>query len=275
MRWRLRRERRATTGASTGPRPRGRGMARRRRQGPHRSSRFNGAAPARARNVAHSRIGTPWLPKLQRGRARAGAECARRTAGLIRRNRLQRGRARAGAEWFQVSTFKFQPSKLQRGRARAGAEWFEQALNLHNGRMASTGPRPRGRGMTTPQPRRVLPLPASTGPRPRGRGMRPAMSRGRHWTGCFNGAAPARARNEQTSFTNRSRSPGFNGAAPARARNGHGRGRREECQARLQRGRARAGAECCPVEAVQPRRMVASTGPRPRGRGMRLARAQS
>ena len=85
---------------------------------------------------------------------------------------------------------------------------------------------------------------ASTGPRPRGRGMEyfgsfaptlKMLQRGRARAGaecksdakigefvdsCFNGAAPARARNETDLICAlRFSDMGFNGAAPARARN--------------------------------------------------------
>ena len=62
-------------------------------------NRFNGAAPARARNEAAS-SGIIWPGVwLQRGRARAGAECSIFDRWRARScTRLQRGRARAGAE---------------------------------------------------------------------------------------------------------------------------------------------------------------------------------
>ena len=81
---------------------------------------------------------------------------------------------------------------------------------------ASTGPRPRGRGMELTGTRSRQSY-ASTGPRPRGRGMR----------------------------------AGFPRPAPVS----------------LQRGRARAGAEWTCAPSSRPSR-IASTGPRPRGRGM-------
>ena len=59
---------------------------------------FNGAAPARARNVIDV------------------------VAGIVVVSELQRGRARAGAEWGTLTTADSAPATLQRGRARAGAE---------------------------------------------------------------------------------------------------------------------------------------------------------
>ncbi len=136
--------------------------------------------------------------------------------------------------------------------------------------MASTGPRPRGRGMPigTGIPARPA---ASTGPRPRGRGMRCTCT-GVAVLGivCFNGAAPARARNDahviwpsdaallglqrgrarvgaecQGQRSADIRQSCFNGAAPARARNLDYQPQSAAPVAALQRGRARAGAECC------------------------------
>ena len=40
-----------------------------------RGGRFNGAAPARARNVGRGTTARRMITELQRGRARAGAEC--------------------------------------------------------------------------------------------------------------------------------------------------------------------------------------------------------
>ena len=84
---------------------------------------------------------------------------------------------------------------------------------------------------------------------------------------CFNGAAPARARNGFRCGENRSRPGRFNGAAPARARNVFAP------VARLRPTRSFNGA--APARARNGWRSIAtarscqaSTGPRPRGRGM-------
>src|SRR5437667_241391 len=71
--------------ASTGPRPRGRGVSLKRRAGVPGCKRFNGAAPARARSGWQYRKGTMTTQQLQRGRARAGAEweCRMRDAVAI------------------------------------------------------------------------------------------------------------------------------------------------------------------------------------------------
>ena len=84
--------------ASTGPRPRGRGMKLGHRVTCRLLERFNGAAPARARNAD--------FPLF-----RALSNC-----------KLQRGRARAGAEWEAIGRYLGKYISLQRGRARAGAE---------------------------------------------------------------------------------------------------------------------------------------------------------
>ena len=235
---------------------------------PTSSGSFNGAAPARARNVRE--LEPTKLPTnvLQRGRARAGAECDQPTfAGSVIKL-LQRGRARAGAECSLVSDSRHPAySGLQRGRARAGAEC---ARTL---RRASTRPRCFN-GAAPARARNALRLNsvghvfrASTGPRPRGRGMAnpasrraagdAALQRGRARAGAecgqahgrpprdrrFNGAAPARARNEGESLEVLGNMlMGFNGAAPARARNAAA-APLPASQAALQRGRARAGAE--------------------------------
>ena len=108
---------------------------------------FNGAAPARARNGLESLKHQIGLLKLQRGRARAGAECSGAALEYVDLGVLQRGRARAGAEWPGLDGIGLRVKRLQRGRARAGAECSFSAF------CAPAGPC------------------------------------------CFNGAAPARARN--------------------------------------------------------------------------------
>ena len=184
-------------GASTGPRPRGRGMSIWLPLRYARRSRFNGAAPARARNGCDRLLPHARQLQLQRGRARAGAEwdllpvrCCLNSLGFngaapararneeefelltkymavastgprprgrgmtIRsevisssQTLLQRGRARAGAECSPKRNPRQTPRRLQRGRARAGAECGANSpLASHPGG-ASTGPRPRGRGM--------------------------------------------------------------------------------------------------------------------------------
>ena len=148
------------------------------RQTPHLHAgtrSFNGAAPARARNERAQPAGDCGGDGLQRGRARAGAEwrpkgmgsaprCVRFNGAAPARARndvcphcgfvddrdvLQRGRARAGAEcWSRPIWLRTLVKWLQRGRARAGAEWPRLVVILQNGAVASTGPRPRGRGMS-------------------------------------------------------------------------------------------------------------------------------
>ena len=157
---------------------------------------FNGAAPARARKCGRLALGVPWCIWLQRGRARAGAEILRGEAVNIFFSMLQRGRARAGAEIGVMYCLHFgqhfgfngaAPARarkssrfalrddvsyplLQRGRARAGAEIGIAGMCSTVAALASTGPRPRGRG----------------------NGILPRLRR--HAQGGFNGAAPARAR---------------------------------------------------------------------------------
>ena len=136
---------------------------------------------------------------------------------------------------------------------------------------ASTGPRPRGRGMLLNmpivQPANCI---ASTGPRPRGRGMRRAERLSvQDCCEGFNGAAPARARNAcRSHFGATSNQLASTGPRP------RGRGMRANPSLELrlpimlQRGRARAGAECRHASIGEFDQPFASTGPRPRGRGM-------
>ena len=156
--------------ASTGPRPRGRGMNATRKTLSLAGSGFNGAAPARARNVRRVSNVRP-LSRSFNGAAPARA-----------RNADKRRRSPRPARCFNGAA----PARARNeGHGLAGVEVGH----------ASTGPRPRGRGMAGTGSRPRLSLTASTGPRPRGRGM---WRRGPGPWGlrcCFNGAAPARARN--------------------------------------------------------------------------------
>ena len=194
---------------------------------------------------------------------------------------------------------------LQRGRARAGAElWQVTALSRRAAHIASTGPRPRGRGISTVAGTWT----ACDVELQRGRARAGAefstrsASRGDAST-CFNGAAPARARNSRmhavaptsasslqrgraragAEFAHQSRGRSgasgqcFNGAAPARARNWRDLasvGEHARCE--LQRGRARAGAELRIMRYARDGAIAmldASTGPRPRGRGIAVVSA--
>ena len=65
----------------------------------------------------------------------------------------------------------------------------------------------------------------------------------RQYERCFNGAAPARARNMARGNHVRRCRTGFNGAAPARARRSFLVAFKPEFENKLQWGRARAGAE--------------------------------
>ena len=235
----------AATGASTGPRPRGRGMvaravmpttARRMLQRgraragaewtdldlqPQSASRFNGAAPARARNARTGSTELMVPSGLQRGRARAGAECRDCTGSVQPPPTLQRGRARAGAECHANTIAHAPANAASTGPRPRGRGMDRHGLAIHPCfRDASTGPRPRGRGMSLQRQAIVAcAWRASTGPRPRGRGMpaspgarpaRPAeLQRGRARAGAECGICVDASRTSAC----------FNGAAPARARN--------------------------------------------------------
>jgi len=157
---------------------------------------FNGAAPARARNAPPSNDGAVASTCFN-GAAPARARNVNLHAHVSVPLRASTGPRPRGRGMRLVCLREgVQPAQLQRGRARAGAECTVRII-IGDGN-----------------------LPASTGPRPRGRGMFPLFQ--------FDSAGPQ----------------GFNGAAPARARNEH-----KTCPATrfctmLQRGRARAGAEC-------------------------------
>ncbi len=205
---------------------------------------FNGAAPARGRNVSWLEIRIPSSIKLQRGRARAGAECFPSTP--LRPQRLAASTGpRPRGRGMKVD---HEPNGHCRYGFNGGAP--ARALNVRNAEWgvghseASTGPRPRGRGMGLARPQPQIIRQASTGPRPRGRGMRAGHYRHVVADG---------------------------GLQRGRARAG------AECNNRfaqldfylvLQRGRARAGAECHSRRLSQSGSLTASTGPRPRGRGM-------
>ena len=151
-------------------------------------------------------------------------------------------------------------------RAR-NAEAAAQALMQHWS--ASTGPRPRGRGMS-----------AGVGHR----WTRTLLQRGRARAGAecsrqagvmpvdcrFNGAAPARARNADSDGVTADRAERFNGAAPARARNVKLTALFACNQPRRFNGAAPARARNATPGALKSDSSIghASTGPRPRGRGM-------
>ena len=158
--------------ASTGPRPRGRGMRTGRFFFRRKTSGFNGAAPARARNEAGRiggarGVGEASTGPRPRGRGMAvililgagmlmgfnGAAPARARNDLFkfpaplqqtRFNGAAPARARNGVS---AVTLSISDGVLQRGRARAGAECRGNRPGCSAVKVASTGPRPRGRGM--------------------------------------------------------------------------------------------------------------------------------
>ena len=115
----------------------------------HDGLRFNGAAPARARNgrLPGISVAAAWL--LQRGRARAGAECRAGAcyleSGADRFNGAAPARARNGAD----SVHAFHDGVRFNGAAPARARNADTTLTtFFVPDSASTGPRPRGRGMS-------------------------------------------------------------------------------------------------------------------------------
>ena len=190
--------------ASTGPRPRGRGMLADAREDLRASRRFNGAAPARARNGFALCMSCRTC--CFNGAAPARARNGQQSISALTAPSLQRGRARAGAECWPHDREDSAQARRFNGAAPARARnvsAVHDALEPVN--VASTGPRPRGRGMChccpVSQLRQRLSFngaapararnatdagcghssqfDASTGPRPRGRGMmRSSRNRG-------------------------------------------------------------------------------------------------
>ena len=85
--------------------------------------RFNGAAPARARNAEILRRDSgAWSLASTGPRPRGRGMVMPADHSQTRAMSLQRGRARAGAEWSRPILANDAVKLLQRGRARAGAE---------------------------------------------------------------------------------------------------------------------------------------------------------
>ena len=142
------------------------------------------------------------------------------------------------------------PTRLQWGRDRAVAELTGNDGASITGTLASMGPRPRGRGILGNLGEGEDSVPASMGPRPRGRGIPPSARQRSLQIGSFNGAATARSRNSMIISPPGAPPGGFNGAATARSRNCDGPGDVRDL-------------------------LLASMGPRPRGRGIRRNTAGS
>ena len=132
---------------------------------------------------------------------------------------------------------------LQRGRARAGAEIDYYSVKVCFAWVASTGPRPRGRGnypILNSSPR--FPLLLQRG-RARAGAEIGSVLAGSGSTIGFNGAAPARARKCKIISVEYLEQKASTGPRP------RGRGNWKLCveaavvSGALQRGRARAGAE--------------------------------
>ena len=157
--------------------------------------------------------------------------------------KLQRGRARAGAEIWPVIVVHDEQHRASTGPRPRGRGNYALGRRAHVLLRASTGPRPRGRGnalcvidgcvgnscfngAAPARARKFVPHyrhrstahQASTGPRPRGRGNPMEICPPRPSRRSFNGAAPARARKSNKIFKSVETLCCFNGAAPARAR---------------------------------------------------------
>jgi len=183
--------------------------------------------------------------------------------------RLQRGRAHGGAETASIGRSSASAPLCFNGAAPTGARRPHHLRRGHAGlELASTGPRPRGRGD----------LAASD----LGLGCWFPLQRGRAHGGAETGLAPVtckrcdgastgprpRGRGDQPRRTATDRLlPSFNGAAPTGARRHSGMAMSRMSSSELQRGRAHGGAETSNGMRTRLRRFQASTGPRPRGRG--------
>jgi len=281
--------------------------------------RFNGAAPARAR-MAPTPLASTFNQTVAstgpRPRGRGWVVAMIPVSALL--TRLQRGRARAGADGPASPTPRSSLPPRFNGaapaRARMGNGFISCGACVH---LASTGPRPRGRGwepVCRQRHRRVVVLQRgraragadggatatiTSAALPGFNGAAPARARMGRWMGagwwgwrCFNGAAPARARmaalrdgqnpaSLHASTGPRPRGRGWDKRRPSRGRcqrastgpRPRGRGwpvapwTAQADNDRLQRGRARAGADGNLDRRLAPRAGRASTGPRPRGRG--------
>ena len=100
----------------------------------------------------------------------------------------QWGRGRMAAEGSRRQAVDWTPPPRQWGRGRMAAEGLCRRPG-REGRSASMGPRPDGRGRATGRPWRARSEPASMGPRPDGRGRPSSGSGSPTTTNCVNGAA--------------------------------------------------------------------------------------
>ncbi len=251
----------------------------------HSGTGFNEAAPARARRVVRL-VGGKKLPaKLQRGRARAGAERGSSHKLLeFFPNASTRPRPRGRGEATGLVGETIELIASTRPRPRGRGETRRESLDSLSALRFNEAAPARARRGTTPPVAKAWTGMASTRPRPRGRGEREHHLQQLHLHRSFNEAAPLGISCPTASS--------FNEAAPARARRASTALAITYAHTALQRGRARAGAEslmpahmallfgsgfneAAPARArrvprVRPGRLpprIASTRPRPRGRG--------
>ena len=133
---------------------------------------------------------------------------------------LQRGRARAGAEIESYIYKEGTDVPLQRGRARAGAEMANGARDGLDERFCFNGAAPaRARKYWLATSITLARIVASTGPRPRGRGNTfPFSARWLNYLELQRGRARAGAEITVAAAVCEMKLLSFNGAAPARAR---------------------------------------------------------
>jgi len=232
-----------TIKASTGPRPRGRGWCSSNPRTPGIKRASTGPRPR----------GRGWWSRVSlvsgNESASTGPRPRGRGWGMGSPLRsvfpvLQRGRARAGADGVpELQAIRSYPAGFN-GAAPARARMADHAMAPPDGVLASTGPRPRGRGWNGPGRSRPRSRCASTGPRPRGRG----------WAAL--GRPPFAQRLAST------------GPRP-RGRGWRQRQIGEENVATASTGPRPRGRGWAGFPGNYDQLGVASTGPRPRGRGWR------
>ncbi len=272
-----------------GPRPGGRGEPPRARTCTPRSSRFNGAAPRRARRESGTASPAFVTYLLQWGRAPEGAESLRRCVGGLRQGGFN-GAAPRRARRARGPRGRSAPDRSFNGAAPRRARRAVPLRARRRIRQGFNGAAPRRARRAAEHGARGTRVDASMGPRPGGRGEVGRLVSGAAAWG-FNGAAPRRARRVRTMEAAASSSPRLQwGRAPEGAESSNASslkqmpgslqwGRAPEgaerskgwrhwvCQYTLQWGRAPEGAESGGGICTEAAVAGASMGPRPGGRG--------
>ncbi len=193
------------------------------------------------------------------------------TATLNGMSWLQRGRARGGAETTKPQSRAILYHTLQRGRARGGAETVSAVAD-------TTPPTPLQRGRARGGAETQVVDDGTNGTcmlqRGRARGARKlAMAIAPGGVGCFSGAAPGGARRTLRQDGDRPRRLRcFNGAAPGGARKHGDKLLVGGFPILASTGPRPGGRGNFGINTITPCGQIASTGPRPGGRGNIVAR---